>query len=109
MAVVRLGIENPQVNVATIIATVSDPGLADIIVTNTSDEKITVDAWIVPDNATQQEDWYYALRNYPIPPFESLQSHKFPTAIGDDIYVRNNTNNSGSFVLTAMQEGIMTP
>lgn len=108
MAIARLGIENPQANVETVIATVTDPGLADVIVTNTSDEVITVDTWIVPSGSTQQEEWYYALRNYPIPPYESLQSHKFPTAIGDNIYVRCNTN-AASFVVTAMQEGIMTP
>jgi hypothetical protein len=98
MSLKRLGIIRPVADVDTLLTDVIIPYFASVIITNlnpTETANLTIS--IRPDNTNDEEDFAYVIYNFPLAPFNSLETNRFALNANDSVYVKSSINNVSFF------------
>ena len=103
MAVRRLGISNPALNTSSLLFTSTASYMVSAIVTNKGTSIKNARVWVVPAGSISQSDWGYILYDVEVPPYNSIESHRFAIENGDSVYVRANTSDM-SFSLNGIYD-----
>jgi hypothetical protein len=98
MSLKRLGIIRPVADTDTLLTDVIVPHFASVIITNlNSTETANLTISIRPDNTNDEEDFAYVIYNFPLAPFNSLETNRFALNANDSVYVKSSINNVSFF------------
>jgi hypothetical protein len=104
MAISRLALSNPGANTDTLIYTGLRSVLTSIIATNKSSSAATIRVWVVPlDQDAVPANHVYIAYNAAVGGNDSLETFRFPLAVGDKVYVRASTADI-SFLLSGIDD-----
>ena len=106
MAIVRLGAYTPAANTSQILYNVTTSALVSVISVNTlasSTIATKVDIWIVPNQATNINQYAYITSGLEVGIGQSFETFKFGVNAGDTIYVKSTTAGT-SFALHGMSQ-----
>jgi hypothetical protein len=98
MSLKRLGIVRPVADVNTLLADVIVPHFASVIITNlnpTETANLTIS--IRPNNTNNEQNFAYVIYNFPLAPFNSLETNRFALNANDSVYVKSTINNVSFF------------
>jgi hypothetical protein len=98
MSLKRLGIIRPVADVDTLLTDVIVPHFASVIITNLNPtETASLTISIRPDNTSDEEDFAYVIYNFPLAPFNSLETNRFALNGNDSVYVKSTISNVSFF------------
>jgi hypothetical protein len=95
MAITRLGVANPLLNVDTVIASFSAPYLVSVTAANkavTATPVCKVSVYIVPSGATVATQYAYIGFNITLAVGQSFETFRFAVNAGDTVYVKSTTS-----------------
>jgi hypothetical protein len=95
MAIVRLGLANPEANTNTLLESFTEPHLVSVIAASkaTTVTPLTkVNIYVVPAGATLISQYAYIAYNLEIGLGQSFETFRFAVNAGDTLYVRSTTN-----------------
>jgi hypothetical protein len=94
MSLKRLGILRPVADINTLLTDVIIPHFASVIITNLSQtETANITISIRPNNTSNEQNFAYVLYNFPLAPFNSLETNRFALNANDSVYVKSTINN----------------
>jgi hypothetical protein len=98
MSLKRLGVVRTVADQDTLLTDVIIPYFTSVIITNLSEtETANLTISIRPDNTNDEEDFAYILYNFPLAPFNTLETNRFALNANDSLYVRSTINNVSFF------------
>ena len=90
----RLGVERVVANTDTLLTDVIIPYFTSVIATNLSEtETANLTISIRPDNTSDEEEFAYVVYNFPLEPFNTLETNRFALNANDSLYVRSSIGN----------------
>lgn len=105
MSLKRLGIARGIANTEVLLTDVNIPYFTSVIAANLSEEQTAnVTVTIRPNNTNDEEEFAYVTYNFPIKPFNTLETNRFALNANDSLYVKSSIDGV-SFVA----EGIPQP
>jgi hypothetical protein len=94
MTMKRLGVERVVANTDTLLTDVIIPYFTSVIATNLSEtETANLTISIRPGNTDDEEDFAYIVYNFPLAPFNTLETNRFALNADDSLYVRSTIDN----------------
>lgn len=105
MSLKRLGVARPVANTDTLLTDVLIPYFTSVIITNLSEtETANLTISVRPDNTADEDEFAYVIYNFPLVPFNTLETNRFALNANDSVYVKSSIDDV-SFVA----EGIPQP
>jgi hypothetical protein len=104
MSIKRLGIEKPAANVATLLSDVNMPHFASVIATNLSETETANLTIYAKQPGTPETENAYIVFNFPVKPFNTLETNRFALNTSDELWVKSSTGEVSFFA-----EGIPQP
>jgi len=93
MSLKRLGIARTVADTDTLLTDVLISHFASVIITNLSEtETASLTISIRPDNTDDEDEFAYILYNFPLAPFNTLETNRFALNANDSVYVRSSIN-----------------
>jgi hypothetical protein len=93
MSLKRLGVARTLANTDTLLTDVLISHFASVIITNLSEtETASLTISIRPDNTDDEDEFAYILYNFPLAPFNTLETNRFALNANDSVYVRSSIN-----------------
>lgn len=90
----RLGVVRVVADTDTLLTDVIIPYFSSVIITNLSEsETANLTISIRPENTTDEEEFAYVLYNFPLEPFNTLETHRFALNANDSVYVKSSIGN----------------
>jgi hypothetical protein len=90
----RLGVERVVADTDTLLTDVVIPYFTSVIATNLSEtETANLTISIRPDNTSDEEEFAYVVYNFPLEPFNTLETNRFALNANDSLYVRSSIDN----------------
>jgi hypothetical protein len=94
MSVKRLGIVRPQANVDELLTDVIINFFSSVIITNLSEtETANLTIYVKPQGSVEEAEWVYIIYNFPLDPFNSLETQRFALNPQDEVWVRSSIEN----------------
>jgi hypothetical protein len=94
MTMKRLGVERVVANTDTLLTDVIIPYFTSVIATNLSEtETANLTISIRPDNTSDEEEFAYVVYNFPLEPFNTLETNRFALNANDSLYVKSSIGN----------------
>ena len=94
MTMKRLGVERVVANTDTLLTDVIIPYFTSVIATNLSEtETANLTISIRPNNTSDEEEFAYIVYNFPLKPFNTLETNRFALNADDSLYVRSTVSN----------------
>jgi hypothetical protein len=104
MSIKRLGVARPQANEDTLLSDVNMPFFASVIATNLSETETANLTIYAKQPGGLESDNAYIVFNFPLKPFNTLETNRFALNTLDELWVKTSTENVSFFV-----EGIPQP
>lgn len=105
MSLKRLGIERAVADTDILLTDVNIPYFTSVIATNLSEvQTANITISIRPNNTTEESEFAYVTYNFPVKPFNSLETHRFAMNANDSLYVKSSIDE-----LSFVAEGIPQP
>ena len=90
----RLGVERVVADTDTLLTDVIIPYFTSVIATNLSEtETANLTISIRPDNTSDEEEFAYVVYNFPLEPFNTLETNRFALNANDSLYVKSSIGN----------------
>ena len=104
MSMKRLGVARPQANQDTLLSDVVMPFFASVIATNLSEtETANLTVYVKQPNGLEVDN-AYIVYNFPLKPFNTLETNRFALNTSDEIWVRTSIEDVSFFA-----EGVPQP
>lgn len=104
MSIKRLGVARPQANQETLLSDVRMPFFASVIATNLSETETANLTIYAKQPGGEEVDNAYIVFNFPLKPFNTLETNRFALNTLDELWVKTSIENVSFFA-----EGIPQP
>ena len=93
MSLKRLGVARTIANIDTLLTDVLISHFASVIITNLSEtETANLTISVRPDDTEDEDEFAYILYNFPLAPFNTLETNRFALNANDSVYVKSSIN-----------------